>query len=56
VINDTSFRKIILKKEGDELEWTKNESEILKELPYAELVDGCKISRWIEIVFEMRLI
>jgi hypothetical protein len=35
------YKKIILKKEGEEEDWAKNEWEILNELSYAEIMIRC---------------
>jgi hypothetical protein len=36
------YKKLILNKEGDDLEWAKNEWEILNDLAYAELMIACQ--------------
>jgi hypothetical protein len=44
------YKKIILKKEGEEEDWAKNEWEILNELAYAELLIGCQDDRCFGII------
>jgi gag-polypeptide of LTR copia-type len=36
------YKKVILRKDGDEEEWPKNEWDLLNELAYAELMIGCQ--------------
>jgi hypothetical protein len=44
------YKKIILKREGDEEDWAKDEWEILNELAYAELLIGCQDYRCFGII------